>query len=172
MVLSALEATGKGKIISNPKVITSENRAARVSQGTQIPYQTSSANLGTNIQFVSADLSLEVTPHVTKDGNIRMTIVAKKDDPDFNPKFTAGAPGIDTNEASTELLIKDGQTVVIGGIYQVTKTVNENGIPLLQNIPLLGWLFKNSVKEEDKSELLIFVTPRILTNLYAEERDK
>ncbi len=172
VVLSALEATGKGKIISNPKVITSENRPAKISQGTQIPYQSSSGNLGTNIQFISADLSLEVTPHVVKDGNIRLTITAKKDQPNFDPRFTTGAPGIDTREASTELLIKDGQTVVIGGIYEVTKNENENGIPLLKNIPLLGWLFKNNVKVENKNELLIFVTPSILKNLYAEQRDK
>ena len=171
VVLSALEANGKGKIISNPKVITSDNRPAKVSQGTQIPYQTSSGTLGTNIQFISADLSLEVTPHVTKDGNIRLTIVAKKDDPDFDPRFTAGTPGISTNEASSEMLIKDGQTVVIGGIYMVSKTDNENGIPLLKDIPLLGWLFKNNVKQENKNELLIFVTPTIIQNLYAEQRD-
>ena len=172
VVLSALEANGKGKIISNPKVITSENRPAKISQGTQIPYQSSSGNLGTNIQFISADLSLEVTPHVVKDGNIRLTITAKKDQPDFDPRFTAGAPGIDTKEASTELLIRDGQTVVIGGIYEVTKNDNTNGIPLLQSIPLLGWLFKNNVKTDNKTELLVFVTPTILKNLYAEQRDK
>jgi len=146
LVLSALEANGKGKIISNPKVITSDNRPAKVATGTQIPYQSSSGNLGTNIQFISADLSLEVTPHVTKDGNVRLTIIAKKDDPDFDPRFIAGTPGISTNEASSEMLIKDGQTVVIGGIYQVTKTDNENGIPLLKDIPLLGWLFQNNVR--------------------------
>jgi type IV pilus assembly protein PilQ len=172
VVLSALEANGKGRIISNPKVITSENRLAKVSQGTQIPYQSSSGNLGTNIQFVPADLSLEVTPHVAKDGNIRLTIVAKKDQPNFDARFTTGTPGIDTREASTELLVRDGQTVVIGGIYEVTKNENENGIPFLKNIPLLGWLFKNNVKNENKSELLIFVTPTILRNLYSEQRDK
>jgi type IV pilus assembly protein PilQ len=172
VVLSALEANGKGKIISNPKVITSENRPAKISQGTQIPYQSSSGNLGTNIQFISADLSLEVTPHVVKDGNIRLTITAKKDQPDFDPRFTAGAPGIDTKEADTELLIRDGQTVVIGGIYEVTKNDSTNGIPLLQSIPLLGWLFKNNVKTDNKTELLVFVTPTILKNLYAEQRDK
>ncbi len=138
VVLSALEANGKGKIISNPKVITSENRPAKISQGTQIPYQSSSGNLGTNIQFISADLSLEVTPHVVKDGNIRLTITAKKDQPNFDPRFTTGAPGIDTREASTELLIKDGQTVVIGGIYEVTKSDNTNGIPTPSEHPLAG----------------------------------
>jgi type IV pilus assembly protein PilQ len=172
VVLSALEANGKGKIISNPKVITSENRPAKIAQGTQIPYQSSSGNLGTNIQFISADLSLEVTSHVVKDGNIRLIITAKNDQPDFDPRFTAGAPGIATQEASSELLIRDGQTVVIGGIYMVTKNDNTNGIPLLQSIPLLGWLFKNNVKTDNKSELLIFVTPTILKNLYAEQRDK
>lgn len=172
VVLSALEANGKGKIISNPKVITSDNRLAKVSQGTQIPYQSSSGNLGTSIQFVSADLSLSVTPHVTKDGNIRLTISAKKDQPDFDSRFTTGAPGIATREASTELLIKDGQTVVIGGIYEVTNTDSQNGIPFFQNIPLLGWLFKNTSKTDNKTELLIFVTPTILKNLYSEQTDK
>ncbi len=108
---------------------------------------------------------------MVKDGNIRLTITAKKDDPDFDPRFTSGAPGISTNEASTEMLIRDGQTVVIGGIYEVTKNDDTNGIPFLQNIPLLGWLFKNNVKTDNKSELLIFVTPTIIKNLYTEQRD-
>ena len=170
MVLSALEATGKGKVISNPKVITSDNHTARITQGTEIPYQSSSAQLGTNIQFKQAVLELEVIPHLTKDGHIRMQIRAKKDEPDFDSRFSV--PAITRREAVTDVLVNDGETVVMGGIYEVTQADTTNGIPVLKDIPLLGWLFNHVSKTDNKSELLIFVTPTLLKNLYTEKRDK
>ncbi len=167
MVLSAMEAHDKGKVISNPKIITSENRPARITQGTEIPYQSSSAQLGTNIMFKLAVLQLAVTPHLIKDGNIRLTIEAKDDEPDFDPRFPV--PGVTKREAVTELLVRDGETVVMGGIYEVTLDDSTSGIPVLQNIPFLGQLFKHTGKTDNKTELLIFITPTLLKNVYAKE---
>jgi type IV pilus assembly protein PilQ len=164
--LTALEADGRGKIISNPKVITSDNQPARIAQGQQIPYQIITTS-GPQTEFKDAVLSLEVTPHVSKDGNIRLKIKATKD----RPITIAGSslPGIDKKEAVSEVLIRDGQTVVLGGIYETDENNGENGLPILKNIPVLGWLFKKSTKSETKRELLIFITPVILKNLYKTE---
>jgi type IV pilus assembly protein PilQ len=164
--LSALEAEGKGKVISNPKVITSDNQPAKITQGQQIPYQTVSQN-GTVIEFKDAVLSLEVLPHVTKDGNIRLKIKATKD----RPIEIAGSPvpGIDKKEAISEVIVKDGETAVLGGIYEIEESANDAGIPGLRRIPLLGWLFKSEGKSQVKRELLIFITPTILKNLYKVE---
>ncbi len=164
--LSALEAQGKGKIISNPKVIASHNQVAKISQGTQIPYQTISQNY-TQIEFKDAVLSLEVTPVVAKDGNIRLKIKATKD----RPTVIAGSPvpGIDKKEATSDVLIRDGETVVLGGIYESEDEKNEQGLPGLKNIPLLGWLFRSNSVTNTKSELLIFITPTIIKNLYKAE---
>jgi type IV pilus assembly protein PilQ len=169
LIFSALESQAKGKIISNPKVITSDNRIARVTQGTEIPYQSSSAQLGTNIMFKLAVLELEVTPHVTKDGNIRLTIHAKDDQPDFNPAFPV--PAVDKKEAVAELLVRNGQTVVMGGLYQTTLNTDVEGLPWLKDLPVVGALFRHTGKTDNKSELLIFITPVILKNVYAEQRD-
>jgi len=164
--LSALEADGKGKLISNPKVITSDNQTARISQGQQIPYQTVSQS-GTQIEFKDAVLSLEVTPHVTKDGNIRLKIKATKD----RPIQIAGSPvpGIDKKEAISEVIIRDGDTAVLGGIYEVEDGSSDTGIPGLRRVPLLGWLFRSESKTQAKRELLIFITPSVLKNPYKTE---
>ena len=162
--LTALETQGKGKIISHPKIITSDNKKAVISQGKSVPYATVSQQ-GTQTQFVDAVLSVEVTPQVTKDENIRLRIKATKNFPDFARATTAGPP-IDKKEAETEVIVKDGETVVIGGIYETTETTSEDGLPLLRRIPFLGWLFRHELKTTDKTELLIFVTPTILKDLY------
>lgn len=164
--LSALESDGKLKIISHPKVITSDNKPAKISQGKQIPYQTVSQN-GTQTQFADAFLGLEVTPQVTKDGNVRLKIKATKDSADFEATTLAG-PTIDKREAITEVIIKDGETAVIGGIYESTDNWADDGVPYLRRIPLLRWLFNNEYKKQEKAELLIFITPVILKNMYAE----
>ncbi len=164
--LSALEAHGKGKIISNPKVITSHNQTAKIAQGTQIPYQTVSQNY-TTIEFKDAVLSLEVTPVVAKDGNIRLKIRATKDRPTVIPG--SPVPGIDKKEATSEVLVRDGETVVLGGIYESENDTNESGLPGLKNIPLLGWLFKTNSVTNTKAELLIFITPTIIKNLFKAE---
>ena len=163
--LSALESDGKLKIISHPKVITSDNKPAKISQGKQIPYATVSQN-GTQTQFADAFLGLEVTPQVTKDGNVRLKIKATKDSADLIGITLAG-PTIDKREATTEVIIKDGETAVIGGIYESTDNWTDDGVPYLRKIPLLRWLFNKEYKKHEKAELLFFVTPTILKNVYA-----
>jgi type IV pilus assembly protein PilQ len=164
--LSALENEGRGKIISNPKVVTSNNKPAIIKQGQQIPYQTVST-AGTQTEFKDAVLSLEVTPQVTKDNNVKLKIKATKD----RPISIAGSaiPGIDKKESSTEVIIKDGETAVIGGIYEAEEAFSEAGLPGLRNVPILGWLFRKDTRSNSKSELLIFITPVIIKNVYKEE---
>jgi len=164
--LSALESQGKGKIISSPKIIASHNQTAKIAQGTQIPYQTISQNYA-QIEFKDAVLSLEVTPIVAKDGNIRLKIKATKD----KPTVVAGSPvpGIDHKEATSDVLVRDGDTVVLGGIYESEDDSSQSGLPGLQNIPLLGWLFKSNSVTHTKNELLIFITPTVLKNMYKAE---
>jgi type IV pilus assembly protein PilQ len=162
--LSALENDGKGKIISNPKVITSDNKPAIIKQGQQIPYQTVSQS-GTQTEFKDAVLSLEVTPQVTKDNNIKLKIKATKD----RPLFSTTPPTIDKKEATTEVIVRDGETAVIGGIYEVTDDSSEAMVPFLGKIPGLGWLFKKESKTMDKQELLIFITPVIVKSTYRQE---
>ena len=164
--LSALESQGKGKIISNPKIIASHNQMAKISQGTQIPYQTISQNYA-QIEFKDAVLSLEVTPIVAKDGNIRLKIKATKDKPTQIPG--SPVPGIDHKEATSDVLVKDGETVVLGGIYEAEDDASESGLPGLKNIPLLGWLFNSKSVTHTKAELLIFITPTVLKNMYKAE---
>lgn len=164
--LSALESDGKLKIISHPKVITSDNKPAKINQGKQIPYQTVSQS-GTQTQFADAVLGLEVTPQVTKDGNIRLKVKVTKDSADFN-NLTVAGPTIDKREAVTEMIVKDGETAVIGGIYEAEENMTDSGVPYLSKIPLISWLFKREFRKTQKTELLLFITPLILKNLYAE----
>ena len=154
--LAAAATAGQIKIISTPKVVTLNNKAAKISQGQSIPYQTTSAE-GTKTEFVQAALSLDVTPHVTADGNIGMKIKASN-----NSAGTGSPPPINTKEATTELQVMDGETTVIGGIYVDSDTESNTGVPFLMDIPLLGWVFKSNNKTKTKSELLIFITPRIV----------
>ncbi|MCX7857889.1 MAG: type IV pilus secretin PilQ [Deltaproteobacteria bacterium] len=162
--LSALESEGKGKVISNPKIITTDNKPAVIKQGQQIPYQTVSQQ-GTQTELKDAVLSLEVTPQVTKDNNIKLKIKATKDRP-LAP-VVGGIP-IDKKEASTEVIVKDGETAVIGGIYEIEDSDTTTGVPFLRRIPLLSWLFKKDTRMDKKTELLIFITPKIIKNYVKE----
>jgi type IV pilus assembly protein PilQ len=155
--LSAAATIGQVKIISTPKVVTLNNKAAKISQGQSIPYQTTSAE-GTKTEFVEAALTLEVTPHITADGSIGMKIKASNNSPG-----TGTPPPINKKEATTELLVKNNETTVIGGIYVDSDTDSDTGVPFLQDIPLLGWLFKSNTKTKIKTELLIFITPKIVS---------
>jgi type IV pilus assembly protein PilQ len=158
--LSALEASGKGKIISSPKIVTTDNKEATIEQGTQIPYSTVSAS-GTNVQFIDATLSLKVTPHITPDGRVSMKLEAKNDSQgEVAPGSTT--PSINKKKATTEVLIRDGETTVIGGILQITRTENRSGVPWLSKIPVLGYLFRKDTNTTRNRELLIFITPKIL----------
>ncbi len=158
--LSALEGTGKGKVVSNPRIITLDNKEAIIRQGKQIPVQTVSAE-GTQTTTLNAVLELKVKPHITPDGSIQMKLDTKKDEPDFT-RLVGGIPTIDTKQATTDVIIKDGETLVIGGIFKKTEQVSEGGVPLLSKIPILGWLFKKKRESEDTNELLIFITPRVV----------
>jgi type IV pilus assembly protein PilQ len=161
--ISALEASGNGKMISSPRIMTLDNQKALIKQGTKIPYQSSSANLGTNTQFVDAVLELNVTPQVGPDKSVLLNVVAKKDSPDFSHAAqTNGVPSISTNEATTQVLMKNGETVVIGGILSTTEDDSVDNVPGISKIPILGELFKHNAKTTSSDELLIFITPRVI----------
>ncbi|ABB31217.1 type IV pilus secretin PilQ [Geobacter metallireducens RCH3] len=157
--LSALASGERIKIISSPKVVTLNNKAAKISQGQSIPYSTVSAE-GTKTEFVEAALTLEVTPHIASDGSISMKIKATNNS--AAPAPTGAVPAINKKEATTELLVRNGETTVIGGIYVDNDSQADQGVPFFKDIPLLGWLFKSSNTQKIKNELLIFITPKIV----------
>jgi type IV pilus assembly protein PilQ len=157
--LQALEADKRGKIVSSPRVITADKQKAVIEQGTEIPYQTSSANGGTTISFKSAVLSLSVTPQITPDGRVIMDLEVKKD---AVGQVFSGIPSIDTKKVITQILVDDGETAVLGGIYEQTSRVDTEKVPLLGDIPFVGRLFKHDSRVDDKIELLIFITPKII----------
>jgi len=158
--LTAMETRGEGKIISSPRIATLDNKTATITQGVEFPYlERDSSGLAT-VKFKNIDLRLEVTPIVSPDDRILMKIKIKKDDV---ASITAdGTPSLSTNEASTELLVNDGDTLVIGGILKSSVTSGDSGWPGLKNIPILGWLFKTASKTSTNTELLIFITPTIV----------
>ena len=157
--LMAMESEGEGKVVSSPKIVTLDNKKAIIKQGLRYPYIKLDEAGNPTTQFEDIDLLLEVTPHVTPDKRISMIInITKKD---IGTLYEAGR-SFTTKEASTELLINDGNTVVIGGIIKTTKQFGRQGVPWLSKIPILGWLFKSRSKSSDKEELLIFITPRIV----------
>jgi type IV pilus assembly protein PilQ len=163
--LSAMEAEGRGKVISNPKVITSNFKEAKINAGREVPYSTA-GQYGTNVEFKKAELELRVIPQVIGD-QIKLEISAKKNEPG-----AGSPPPIITREITTkEVIIRDGETVVLGGIYDRTENMATTGVPFLSKIPLIGWLFKEQSRTDNKTELLIFVTPRIIKNLYSREGD-
>ena len=158
--LSALENSGNGKVITNPKIATLDNTEALIESGRRIPYPTRDED-GIKIEFANAVIQLRVTPHVAPDGFINMKIHATKNEADFT-NAVQGVPTILTREATTEMLVRDGATVVIGGLYQRTLQASQSGIPWLSNVPGLGWLFRTVRDRDDNEELLIFITPRII----------
>lgn len=158
--LEALETQGNGRILSSPKVTTADNKEARIKSGKQIPYQVTSAE-GNSIQFVDAELSLTVTPHVTTDSKVYMVIDATKNAADFT-QLVGTTPTITTKETHTEVLVGNGDTTVLGGIYESTKTENKKEVPFLSKIPILGLLFKSYADSDTISELLVFITPTII----------
>jgi type IV pilus assembly protein PilQ len=161
LVLSALESTGEGKVISTPRVSALDNKEAKIEQGVSIPFSTTSAS-GTQIQFIDAKLSLIVTPHATPDNKIFLKIQATKNAPDTSLLGASGQPSIRKNEATTEILLADGETAVIGGILIIDRGVTYTKVPFLADLPLIGWLFKSKVSREEKRELMIFITPRVV----------
>lgn len=159
--IQAAESTGNGKVVSSPRVVTMDNREATVEQGVSIPFQTFE-NGDAQLQFVDATLSLTVTPHITSDESIIMAIEVTHDAPDTKVPTSTGSPAISKNQAKTETLVKNGQTLVLGGIYTVEKTMTQSRVPYLHRIPLLGAAFQSKSVVDKRKELLIFVTPRIV----------
>ncbi|MDA0679565.1 MAG: type IV pilus secretin PilQ [Proteobacteria bacterium] len=162
--LSAMQAEGRGEIISTPRVITANQKEARIEQGVEIPYQESASSGATTTQFKKAVLSLTVTPQITPDDNIIMDLLVSKDNVgELTPSATGGfVPSIDTRSVETQVLVRDGQTVVLCGIYETEQRENVSKVPFLGDIPGVGYLFRSRSSVSNKSELLIFVTPRIL----------
>jgi len=160
--LSALEAQGEGKIVSTPRVTTLNGQKAIISQGTKVPYTTTSQD-GTNIEFENAELKLDVTPEINPDGSVILDIKASNSAVGRIYETSNGeTPSIDEKKAETKVLVRDGQTTVIGGIFVESEREQSTGVPLLKDIPFLGHLFKSTTKSKDRRELLIFITPRIL----------
>lgn len=157
--ISALQSDGKGKIISNPRVITADNVEAIIEQGTEIPYQQATSSGATSISFKKATLSMKVKPQVTPDDNVIMVLEVHKDS--VGTTTTAG-PSIDTKQINTQVLVENGGTVGIGGIFTQTEQKTVNKIPMLADIPIVGALFKNETNVNDRNELLIFITPHIM----------
>jgi type IV pilus assembly protein PilQ len=161
--LTAGETNGTSKIISAPSITTVTNRPASIRDGARIPYETASLR-GTNVQFVDAILLLEVTPQITADGTIFLDIQLTKNRPDFGQAI-GNLPAIQIKEAMTTVMVADGDTTVIGGVYNYESSVNRDYVPGLGRIPVLGWLFKRTAKREDRSELLVFITPTIVQQI-------
>lgn len=160
--VDALELQSEGRTISSPKVMTSNYQAANIQQGVQIPYQQASSAGNTNVAFINATLSLQVTPQITDDGYISLNVNIQKNTP--SSLSVQGTPAIDTNSVTTQVRVKDGSTILVGGIYVDDQQQVQQQIPGLGDIPYLGWLFKNQVTKNNKKELLIFITPRIIAN--------
>ncbi|SER02682.1 type IV pilus secretin (or competence protein) PilQ [Solimonas aquatica] len=162
--LQALESEGRGDVIAQPRVLTASGKQALIEQGREIPFQTSSSNNGTNTQFKKAVLSLTVTPQVTPDGRVIMDLSVTNDSQGSSVSTGTGgaAPTIDTRRLQTQALIHSGETLVLGGVTQEERNRSTGKLPLLGDIPLLGYLFRNSARSSARRELLIFVTPRIL----------
>jgi type IV pilus assembly protein PilQ len=160
--ISAVEAVGKGKVISNPKIMTVDNEQAVIKHGAQIPVTTRMPDGTFSTTYKDANIKLTVTPQVTPEGAIFLKIEVNKDEPDFARTDNLGNPSINSRSASTQVLIKDGDTVVIGGMLKSNEVDSESGVPGISKIPILGWLFKKQTKETTAEELLIFITPRIV----------
>ena len=159
--VSALEADGRGKIVSSPRVITADKVKAIIEQGTEIPYQSATSSGATSVQFRKATLKLEVTPQITPEGAIFLDVKVNKDS---RGQDTQSGPAIDTKNVQTQVLVENGGTVVLGGIFEQIERSTVTKVPLLGDLPVVGYLFKNRVRVNDRSELLIFITPRVVTS--------
>ncbi|MEZ5644494.1 MAG: type IV pilus secretin PilQ [Burkholderiaceae bacterium] len=159
--ISALEADGRGKIVSSPRIVTADQVKALIEQGTEYPYQTATSSGATAIAFRKANLKLEVTPQITPEGNIIMDVAVNKDS---RGETTAAGIAINTKAVQTQVLVENGGTVVIGGIFELTEVDDVTKVPLLGDIPVVGNLFKNRARTANKSELLVFLTPRVITD--------
>lgn len=159
--LAAAQAEGQTEIVSSPRVVTANQKEATIEQGVEIPYQQASSSGATNITFKKAVLSLKVTPQITPDDRIIMDLKVNKDSPDY-ARSILGQPPINTQNVATQVLVDNGETIVLGGVYEQNKQHQINKVPFFADLPLVGALFRNKYQKDEKSELLIFVTPKIL----------
>lgn len=159
--LSAMQQEGRGEVVSSPRVITSDQKKATIKQGVEIPYQEATSSGATNVSFKEAVLKLEVTPRITPDDRVILDLIVSKDNPDFS-REVLGVPPVDTRSVETSVLIDNGETVVLGGVFEESRTVGEEKVPFFGDLPGLGHLFRNDTTNRAKQELLIFVTPKIL----------
>ena len=162
--ISAAQTEGRGEVVSAPRVITANGKEASIEQGVEIPYQESASSGATTTQFKKAVLSLKVTPQITPDDRIILDLTVNKDSVGQVVASATGGfvPSIDTREITTQVLVNDGQTVVLGGILETDRRDITNKVPFLGDLPALGWMFRSKQKVDNKDELLIFVTPKIL----------
>ncbi|MCE1193364.1 MULTISPECIES: type IV pilus secretin family protein [Betaproteobacteria] len=160
--ISALEADGRGKIVSSPRVVTANQVEALIEQGVEIPYQQATSSGATSVSFRKANLSLKVKPQITPDGRITLSVDVNKDTPNTTISTGAGV-AIDTKHVKTEVLVENGGTVVIGGIYQQNLQSSTTRIPFFGDLPLIGFLFRHEDKQDNKTELLVFITPKIIS---------
>ncbi len=159
--ISALEADGRGKIVSSPRVVTADQVKALIEQGTEYPYQTATSSGATAIAFRKANLKLEVTPQITPEGSIILDVDVNKDS---RGETTPAGIAINTKHIQTQVLVENGGTVVIGGIFELIEIDDTTKVPLFGDLPLVGNLFKNRSKTANKSELLVFITPRVISD--------
>ena len=164
MELSALEAGQKGKVVSSPRVVTADKVPALIEQGEEIPFQTATSSGATAITFKKANLKLEVTPQITPDGNVILDVDVTKDSRGL---ITPGGFAIDNKHVRTQVLVENGGTVVLGGIYTQEETDAEAKVPFFGDLPLVGVLFKNKSRNVGKVELLIFITPKVVAERLA-----
>ncbi|HNW62703.1 type IV pilus secretin PilQ [Piscinibacter sp.] len=158
--ISALEADGKGKVVSSPRVVTADQQKALIEQGTELPYQTATSSGATALQFRKANLKLEVTPQITPEGSVMLDVDVNKDSVG---QATAAGFAIDTKHVKTQVLVENGGTVVIGGIFEQNDRTDVTKVPFLGDVPVLGNLFKTTTKSSQRTELLIFLTPKVVT---------
>ncbi len=161
--LSAMEKSGNGEIISQPKVVTADKETARILRGTEVPYQETSQSGATSVSFREASLSLEVTPQITPDNKVIMTVRVTKDEPDYVNALN-NVPPIRKNEVNAKVRVADGETIVIGGVYSTSQNNVIDKVPFFGDLPYVGRLFRRDALQEKKSELLVFLTPRIMSD--------
>ena len=157
--IAASETKGDVKVVSSPRILTLDNKSAKIKQGLEYAYLERDDTGGSSVKFKNIDLLLEVTPHVTPDKRIAMKVYLTKNDID---SVTSGVPTLSTNEAETELLVNNNDTIVIGGIVKTTDNKSSSGTPFLSGIPVLGRLFRTDMGKDKRNELLIFITPSIV----------
>ena len=162
--LSAAQAESRAEVISTPRVIASNQTTARIEQGTEIPFQSATSSGATDVEFKKAVLSLEVTPQITPDDRVSMKLVVTNDSvgEEVPSGFGGFIPSIDTNEVETDVLVDNGQTIVLGGVYQQNSSNAISRVPFFGDLPFVGVLFRNTATENNKSELLVFITPKII----------